>query len=313
MKILVTGATGFAGRWLMRELADAGHDAIGAPGSSALDITDLGAVASLVSAARPEGIVHLAGIAFGPDARGDPDRAIAVNQGGTAAVLAAGRALAKRPTVLVVSSSDVYGRPRPSDLPLRESAVLAADQPYGRSKLAAEATATAHAGDGLPIIIARPFNHTGPGQRLDFVVPALAARILDGRRRGARSILAGNVDVARDFSDVRDVVRAYRLLIEQAGAPRSWTSPSIYNIATGRSLSIRDIIGRLCDLAGVVMDVESDPELVRRDDPPDIRGDTSRLRAATGWTPQIPFDETLRSVLADVGTRTTTPGIARPD
>jgi GDP-4-dehydro-6-deoxy-D-mannose reductase len=315
MRVLVTGATGFVGRWLVRELRQAGHEPIGAPGRDELDITSHASVDSVVSAARPDAIVHLAGMAYGPDARRDPDRALAVNAGGTRAVLEAASRQPTPSTVIIVSSSEVYGRPEPADLPLAESAPLRADQPYGHSKIAAERVATEYAARGaVPVVIARPFNHTGPGQRLEFVVPALAARILAARDRGERSIRAGNVDVRRDFSDVRDVVRAYRLLAEgvRRGAPTS--GPAIYNIASGRSVSIRVLVERLAGLSGAEMAIETDPELVRQDDPPDIRGDASRLVAETGWEPQIPLERTLRDVLADVGRRpeTTSAGQVPP-
>jgi GDP-4-dehydro-6-deoxy-D-mannose reductase len=155
----------------------------------------------------------------------------------------------------------------------------------------------------VPVIVARPFNHTGPGQRLEFVVPALASRILAAGERGERSIRAGNVDVQRDFSDVRDVVRAYRLLAEEDQQGASASGPAVYNIASGHAVSIRAIVERLSSLAGVEITIETDPELVRQDDPPEIRGDASRLRAHIGWTPRIPLETTLGDVLDDVRAR----------
>lgn len=303
MRILVTGSTGFVGRWLTIELRDHGHEVVEAGGHATVDVSDPAAVRRLVDERRPEAIAHLAGIAFGPDARRDPERAVEINAGGTRNVVAAAAEAGRPVPVLAVSSAEVYGTPDPDDLPLVEESALLATQPYGRSKLAAEAAASEVAEAGaVPLAIVRPFNHTGPGQRLDFVVPALAARIHAARERGSRSIVAGNVDVRRDIGDVRDVVRAYRLLLEWL-PDRGAGAPVVVNVATGRSIAIREVIGRLAGLAGVDIAVDVDPALVRADDPPEIRGDSTRLTELTGWRPTFSIDETLASVDADVRAR----------
>jgi len=300
VKVLVTGATGFAGQWLVRELEAAGHEVVGTPPSSGLDMTDQGAIDALVAAVRPEAIAHLAGIAFGPDARHDPGRAFAVNEGGTRSVLSAAVRNGRTP-VLVASSSDVYGFPLPDDLPLRETAPLRADQPYGLSKVGAEHAAH-EAGQEIPVAVVRPFNHTGPGQRHEFVVPALAERIVLATRRGETAIPAGNVDVRRDFSDVRDVVRAYRLILE-ALASDGRPGHRIYNIASGRAVSIREIVETLAAIAGIEAGIVLDPALVRLDEPPEIRGDASLIASDLGWRPTIPLDVTLGDVIEDIQSR----------
>lgn len=304
MKILVTGASGFVGRWLIRELDAAGHEAVGTPPSSQLDITDPVAVAALVRATRPDAVAHLAGLSYGPDARREPQRAFAVNEGGTRAILSAVAAAPSTPPILVVSSADVYGNPAAADLPLRELAPLLTDQPYGLSKLALERVVLdSAAAGGPPVVIVRPFNHTGPGQRLEFVVPALAQRVLGAREAGDRTIAAGNVDVRRDFSDVRDVVRAYRLILEAFGDSARLTGPRIYNIASGRTVAIREIAQAFASLAGIDVDIVVDPLLVRESDPPEIRGDASLIGTDLGWLPSIPFEVTLHDVFEDALSR----------
>jgi GDP-4-dehydro-6-deoxy-D-mannose reductase len=304
MRILVTGSSGFVGRWLARELRDAGHEVVCAGGRDDLDVTDARAVRSGVAQARPDSIAHLAAMTFGPDARRDPERAFAVNALGTRHVLEAAVAHDPSTRVLLVSSAEVYGHPDPARLPIDENAPLAAVSPYGRSKIAAERSATELAtAHDLPLTIVRPFNHSGPGQRLDFVVPSIAARIVEASRRGDPEIVAGNLDVRRDFGDVRDVVRAYRLLLEASLPAAGATNPWIVNVATGRSVAIRTIVDTLAGLAGHEVVVRTDPALVRSDDPPEIRGDATRLRAATGWAPAIPLEQTLVDVLIDVRAR----------
>ena len=294
MRILVTGATGFVGRWLIRELEAAGHEALPAPASSELDIADARAVGELVSRTRPDAIAHLAGMSYAMDAAHDPQQALAVNEGGTRAVL---EAAARGSTpVLVSGSADVYGRPAPEDLPLSENAPLRADRPYGRSKLAQERVALElGATREVPVVVTRSFNHTGPGQRPEFVAPALAARVLHARATGSRQVAVGNLDVRRDIGDVRDVVRAYRLLLE--GLAAGTVPPAtVVNVATGRAVSIREVLDTLAEAVGSAVAPRIDPELVRPEDPPLIVADVSRIRALIGWTAEIP----LRSTLGDL-------------
>lgn len=300
MKVLVTGANGFAGWWLVRDLEAAGHEVVRTPASSVLDITDRSAVDAFVSAVRPEAIAHLAGISFVPDARRDPGRALAVNEGGTRSILWAAARHGRIP-VLLASSSEVYGAPEPEDLPLRETARLRATGPYGLSKVGAEEAAL-EPGLGIPVAVVRSFNHTGPGQRREFVVPALAARMVEAARSGDGAIPAGNVEVRRDFSDVRDVVRAYRLVLEAlaSGTP---SGHQVYNVASGRAVAIREIVEALATIAGIDIRIEIDPALVRQDDPPEIRGDASLIASDLGWHPTIPLDVTLRDVFEEIRSR----------
>jgi GDP-4-dehydro-6-deoxy-D-mannose reductase len=305
MRVYVTGASGFVGGWMVPELRTAGHEVIPAPGPDELDITDRdGLMRWLSSAGSPDGVVHLAGMAFAPDAAASPAEAFRVNVAGTVCLFESLRALRVRPCVVVSGSSDVYGNPRPADLPLTERAPLAPLLPYAVSKAAQEAVAVeAAVRHGFPVVVTRSFNHAGPGQQPVFVVAAMARRVLALHRETARSIPAGNVDVRRDLSDVRDVARAYRLLLEALAGDRVGQVPAIVNVASGKSVTIRWVIERLCDLAGVEPRIDLDPSLVRPNDPVELRGDASLLGGLTGWSPSIPLERTLADVLADASAR----------
>jgi GDP-4-dehydro-6-deoxy-D-mannose reductase len=304
VRVLVTGTTGFVGRWLTEELRSYGHAVLRTPPSRELDITDHAAVMELVRAVAPDAIAHLAAVSFAGDARTDPARAFAVNVGGTAAVMEAAGRQPRPPVVLVTGSSEAYGPPRSEDLPLGEGAPLLAESPYGLSKLAEEAVALELANArGIPLVIARPFNHTGPGQRADFVVPALVGRIGEVLAGRAATVRIGNAEVRRDFLDVRDVTRAYRLLLEAAARGVVASTPAVVNVASGRSVSVRWIAETLMGFAGCQSDLVVDSDLLRIGDPPEIVGDSSRLSALTGWLATIPFEQTLREMASDASRR----------
>ena len=202
--------------------------------------------------------------------------------------------------VVVVGSSDVYGAPDPHDLPLSEAAPARPTSAYGRSKLGQEEAALAAARTGAAIVaVTRSFNHTGPGQRAEFVAPALAHRVLAARDANQREIPVGNLDVRRDFGDVRDVVRAYRLVLEGL-ADGSVPSGTVVNVATGTAVSIREMLRTIAELVGVDVEPRTDASLVRAGDPPEIVGDASRLRALTGWRPTIPIRRTLADLIASI-------------
>jgi GDP-4-dehydro-6-deoxy-D-mannose reductase len=301
MRVFVTGAIGFVGRWLEKELRGNGHEVVAAPGPDVLDIADRSGLVRWLDdpAGAPDAVIHLAGMAFAPDASKDPVEAFRVNVGGTVALFEALRQIGIRPPVLVSCSADVYGTPRPEDLPLREDAPLAPSGPYSLSKAAQEgAAAEASARYGFPVVVTRSFNHTGPGQRPVFVVPAMAERVMAVKRGQATTILAGNVDVRRDLTDVRDVVVAYRLLVEGAAKGALGGRFAVINVASGEVVTVLYLIERLSALAGVTPVLEPDHSLVRADDPSEIRGDATLIRQLVGWRRRIPLEQTLVDVLA---------------
>lgn len=305
MRVLITGASGFVGRWLVERLLETGHEPISLPIGA--DVVDAAVVRAAVDEVRPDAIAHLAAVAFVADAAADPATAFKVAVAGTVNVLEAVRASAPTATVLVIGSSDVYGHPAPSELPLSENAVLRPRTPYALSKAAQESVALAYgARYGGRVIITRSFNHTGPGQRPVFVVPALARRVEALAAGAAVDIPAGNLDVRRDIGDVRDVVDAYRLLLEGAAEGKIGAGGQAVNVCTGRSVAIRWVLEELCKLAGVEPRIRIDPALTREGDPPEIRGDPSLLERLTGWRATTPIAQTVADIWASVSAQAET-------
>jgi GDP-4-dehydro-6-deoxy-D-mannose reductase len=291
MRALITGGKGFVGQWLAAHLKDQGDDV--AVIDLETDVADGSAVRRVMDDVAPDALYHLAAMTHVGESWEDPSQVLRVNVLGTAEVLAAARAVVPQARILVVSSAEVYGVVSPEQLPLAESAPTAPASPYAASKLAAEAVALqAWRGFGQPVVVVRPFNHIGPGQSPNFFVPALAKRIVEARRSGAGSLRVGTLTTRRDFTDVRDVVVAYRLLITE-GAPGE-----VYNVCSGRDVAMSEVAAQLLALAGADLTLETDPDLVRPVDVPVLRGDAGRLHGATGWQPAIPLATTLADVLA---------------
>jgi GDP-4-dehydro-6-deoxy-D-mannose reductase len=304
MRALVVGADGFAGRWLVRHLAESGDEVHGvagprftpplphAVGVVQADVRDAQAMTDAVRSASPDVLYFLAGVSDAPS-RESADAA-AVTVAGTENALRAAAAAGVR-RLLLVSSSQVYGDTGPA--PVSENAPLHPLGSYAAAKVAAEATARRVAPElGLELVVVRPFNHTGPGQRDVFVVPALAARVAGMERTGERVLGITNGSSVRDFSDVRDVVRAYRLLA-MSGVPGE-----IYNVASGRGTSVAELAATLIRLAGLDASIEDVGDGDRSRDPGQLVGEASRARAL-GWEPRIPLETTLTDVLAEARSR----------
>jgi GDP-4-dehydro-6-deoxy-D-mannose reductase len=295
VRALVTGGRGFVGTWLRAHLEACGDEVVVADHDT--DVRDPEAVAEALGRARPDAVYHLAARSHVGRSWSDPIDTFVVNALGTLHVLEAARRLEPMPTVLVPSSADAYGAVDPSELPLHEDAPLKPVSPYAVSKVAAEQLALqAHRGFGVPVVVARAFNHVGPGQDSSFVVPALASRIRAAVACGEASIRVGDLGARRDLTDVRDVVRAYRLLVERG------ERGGVYNVCTGVGVSVHEIAERLMRLAGARLELVVDPELVRPVEVPALVGDPSKLKAATGWQPRYSLDETLADVLTSVET-----------
>jgi GDP-4-dehydro-6-deoxy-D-mannose reductase len=289
----VTGARGFVGPHLIAHLEASGDAVTGLDrrGPEPFDVTDADAVRGALQRVQPDVVYHLAALSHVGDSWQAPTLAFRVNAEGTLNVLRACIDL-KVPRVVVVGSAEEYGRVDPADLPLGEDAALRPVTPYGASKVAAEFLALqAFLGDELGTIRVRPFGHTGPGQEPRFVVPALAARIAHAEAAGESEIAVGSLDAIRDLTDVRDMVRAYRLLAEH-GEPGE-----VYNACSGRGVSVAELAEELLGLAHREIRLRVDPHLVRPVEVPRLVGDNRRLRAATGWDPQIPLGSTLADVL----------------
>ncbi len=292
MRVFVTGGHGFVGSHLLAHLEGLGDEVI-APDQHEVELADQDGLTAAVTQASPDAIIHLAALAHVGESWADPARTFAVNAVGTLHLLEAARRVAPLPRVLLIGSAEVYGPVAANDLPVTEDHRLIPVTPYAVSKVAGEYLGVQyHAGFGVPVVRARSFNHIGPSQAGRFVVSDIASRIVDAIKNGdTDAIRVGNLSARRDFTDVRDVVRAYRLLLTDGVAGE------VYNVCSGVDVSIETLAKRLLALAEVDLRIEQDPKLMRPVDVPVFVGDNSRLRSATGWQPRIPLDDTLRDVL----------------
>ena len=311
MNVLVTGADGFVGRHLVARLVKEGHRVTAAcrptPEPSTwldpswggavrlvpFELTDPASIRAAVGPA-PDAVVHLAAIASVREAREDPGRAWVVNAAGTArlleAVIPAQNSRAPGPRVLVVSSSEVYGSGPAT--PRLESDAPRPQSQYAASKVGAEIAALeVWRRARLPVIVARPFTHTGPGQAPGYVVPSFVERLLAVRAGADPKVATGNLDPVRDLLDVRDVAAAYLALLTH-GAPGE-----TYNIARGEGISLRELFQRVAAVLRVSAEPYTDGALARANDIPYLVGDATKLRRATGWAPTFTLEQTLRDMV----------------
>jgi nucleoside-diphosphate-sugar epimerase len=297
MKTLLTGSRGFTGPYVRAELERAGHAVVGAvfdasieANEVALDIADLASCRAVIERERPDVIVHLAGIAATQEVRAEPYYAI--NVIGTENLLRACWDVGHIPRkILLASSATVYGVPVEGQVEIDESAPLRPVNHYGISKLAMELMARTWF-DRLPILIVRPFNYIGRGQTLNFVIPKIADHFL----RRAPFIELGNVDIARDFSDVRDVAETYRRLVG------SDAMSDIVNVCSGRAYTLRHAMEVFEEITGHSLEVRVNSLFVRENDPKLVRGATHKLDTMIGQRNLLDLDCSLQWLLNDVTT-----------
>jgi GDP-4-dehydro-6-deoxy-D-mannose reductase len=282
---LVTGGGGFAGRHLLALLPRAV-----APSRDELDLLNAAAVLAAVREARPATVFHLAALASVQRSWESPTETLVANLRMTAHLLEAVRAEAPEATVLVTSSGEVYGPPE--RLPVTEDARLRPQNPYAVAKAACDLLAGQYADAfDMHIVRTRAFNHAGPGQGAEYVIGTLTRQVAEAEAAGASAVVlrTGNPDSARDFTDVRDVVRAYRAAAELPAG--------VYNVCSGRATSVRELVELVSRVSTLPVSHEVDPERVRAHDVPELRGSAERLRAASGWRPAIPLERTVADAL----------------
>ena len=309
MRVLITGASGFVGGHLVEHLSARGDSIVGLSASgrwpaplarldrlARLEAFDLAAgdpegLADLLARKKPEVVYHLAAQANPQASVADPRGTWALNLGGTLNLLEAVKASGLAPRVVVVGSGVSYGNPAPEFLPVAESCPLRPNNPYAASKAAADLlTIQHHLSHKLDAVIARPFNHSGPRQAANYVLGGLARQVAEVESGRKARVEVGNLDVVRDFTDVRDVVRGYSLLAEKGRAGE------VYNLGTGRGTKLADALDFLRGKATSPIAVHVDPERVRPVDQPLLIADASKLRAL-GWEPSFTIEQTLADML----------------
>lgn len=307
-RTLITGANGFVGRQLCRTLQQAGQHVIavtsGAPSQPLAadqllqcDIRDADALRQAVARARPTHIVHLAAITHIPTSFADPQLTWHTNVMASVSLMEAVRQHAPDAFTLFVSSSEVYGASFKHGLPVDEQTACLPMNPYAASKLAGEVAVQEYFRQGMRGVIARPFNHIGENQSPAFATASFARQIARAEAGLQPPVLrVGNLEAQRDFLDVQDVCNAYLKLME---LPAKGTEHSRYfNIASGNTYSIRNVLEALLSLSPLQLRIEQDPERLRPSDIPVAIGDNCAIQQSTGWQPLIPLQDTLQRLLA---------------
>lgn len=301
--VVITGGSGFVGRYLLTELQQQWpqvaltvwdqqlSSSSAEVAFHAMDITDPATYATQLEELQPDWIVHLAAIASVPYALQHPEVTEAVNVQGTKKLLEAIDRVSPSTRLLMISSADIYGRGTATPMPEQPLSSAAPKNPYAASKLAAEKIIEEQFNDRT--IRVRPFPHIGPSQPTGFVTADFASQIA-AIEKGQQSptIEVGNLEAQRDFTDVRDVVRAYRLLMERGQVGE------VYHVASGVAVSIKDLLDQLLGLSTAEITTKVDPSRLRPSDVPVIVGDAHKLQQDTGWQPTIPLGQSLADILA---------------
>ena len=291
MRLLVTGSDGFVGSELRRH-----HPCIPlADGDGNIDLRDVDRLGCALRHIAPEAVIHLAAQTFVPASFADPLETYEINFIGTFTLLQALKSSGFKGRLLFVGSADAYGVVSPEELPVEETHPLRPRSPYAVSKVAAEALCYQWSEvEDFEIVMTRPFNHIGPGQSTRFVVSDFARQVIEVRK-GLREplISTGDIDMTRDFTDVRDVVEAYLLLLERG------RGGEVYNVCSGSEHSVREVLERLMRFAGVEATVERDPSRMRPSEQRRVCGNPHKLERQTGWTRQFGLDQSLQDVLRD--------------
>jgi GDP-4-dehydro-6-deoxy-D-mannose reductase len=286
-QILVTGHGGFVGQHAMANWPQA--RGLTSTAGEDIDILDKAALVRHFSENLPQSVLHLAALSFVPASFDDPERTFEVNFTGTLRLMEALAECGFKGRFLYVSSGDAYGMVPVENMPIRETLHLQPRNPYAVSKAAAEALCFQWSQTGpFEVMVARPFNHIGPGQAPTFAISDFArqiAQIAAGRRTAELSV--GNIEATRDFTDVRDVLLAYALILAKG------RNGEIYNVCSGVERSVRSVLERLLELSGVQAKIVTDPARARPSDQPRVWGSHEKLTRHTGWMAQVPMDETL--------------------
>ena len=291
MKALITGSAGFVGQHLAEHLSNEGDEvfcsdlSLGGP-----NLLNPVGINGLMSKVNPDYVYHLAGQADVKASWEDPLTTFRVNAEGTLNVLQACR-LSNVKKVLCISSAEVYGSVQKSELPITEKHIINPSNPYAASKSAAEILCKQMNSQDLQIMCARSFNHFGPGQKENFVAAALTKRMLLAQRLDQSEITVGNLETIRDFTDVRDVVRAYRLILTKGDGG------NVYNVCSGIGRKISELATTLLSKIDSELELKLDPKLHRPSDTPVLIGDYSKLHKQTGWEPDIEFDQTIEDTI----------------